>query len=164
VQISSSLTCRTAVQCHVGTVQQRYGATLAPYSYCMVPSLYRTEAVHWWLSQSIGTNQRRKIYSKVARRTVAVRGHHGTIRRLDRDTDDRKNLTRPVKADSIVVKTLWPVLCSSHDGVPLKWKNENGRPDRLKISIDWYHFRTLLPVVGQYLVPLIWWMFSAVRG
>ena len=36
---------------------------------------------------------------------------------------------RPVEADSIVVKMLRTVLCSSHDGVPLKRKNENGRPE-----------------------------------
>ena len=36
------------------------------------------------------------------------------------DTDDRKRPTRPVEADSIVVKTLGTVLCSSRDGVPLK--------------------------------------------
>ena len=60
------------------------------------------------------------MYGKVACRTEAVRGHRGTVRRLDRDTDDSKKLTRPVEADSIVVKTLWTVLGSSHDGVPLK--------------------------------------------
>ena len=54
-------------------------------------------------------------------RTVAVRGHRGTVQRLDGDTDYCKNLTRPVEADSIVVKTLWTVvLGSSCDGVPLK--------------------------------------------
>ena len=66
------------------------------------------------------------MYGKVARRTVAVRGHRGTVQQLDGDTNDRKNLTRPVKADSIVVKTLRIVLCSSSDGVPLKLKKENG--------------------------------------
>ena len=43
------------------------------------------------------------MYGKVARHTVAVRGHRGTVQRLDGDTDDRKNLTRPVEADSTVV-------------------------------------------------------------
>ena len=42
------------------------------------------------------------MYGKVARCTVAVRGHRGTVQRLDGDTDDRKNLTRPVEADSTV--------------------------------------------------------------
>ena len=41
------------------------------------------------------------------------------------DTDDCKNLTQPVEADSIVVKTLWTVLGSSRDGIPLKLKKEN---------------------------------------
>ena len=38
--------------------------------------------------------------------------------------------------NSIVVKTLRMVLCSSRDGVPLKLKKENGRPGILKLSID----------------------------
>ena len=76
------------------------------------------------------------MYSKVARRTVAVRGHRGTEQRLYGDTDDHKRPTRPVEADSIVVKTLGTVLCSSRDGVPLKLKKENDRPGILKISID----------------------------
>ena len=62
------------------------------------------------------------MYGKVARRTVAVQGHRGTVQQLDGDTDDRKNLTQPVEADSTVVKTLGTVLCSSRDGVPLKLK------------------------------------------
>ena len=62
------------------------------------------------------------MYGKVARRTVAVRGHQGTVQQLYGDTDDRKNRTRPVEADPTVVKTLGTVLCSSHDGVPLKLK------------------------------------------
>jgi len=68
------------------------------------------------------------MHGKVPRRTVAVRGHHGTVQWLDGDTDDCKKLIQPVEADSIVVKTLWTVLCSSRDGVPLKLKKENGRP------------------------------------
>ena len=68
------------------------------------------------------------MYGKVARRTLAVRGHRGTVQQLYRDTDDRKNRTRPVEADSKVVKTLGTVLCSYRDGVPLKLKKENGRP------------------------------------
>ena len=63
------------------------------------------------------------------------------------DTDDRKRPTRPVEADSIVVKTLRTVLYSFRDGVSLKLKKKNGRPDSLKISIDWYHFQPLSPVV-----------------
>ena len=66
------------------------------------------------------------MYGKAACRTVAVPGHRGTVQQLDGDTDDRKNLTRPVEADSTVVKTLETVLCSSRDGVPLKLKKENG--------------------------------------
>ena len=38
-------------------------------------------------------------------RTVAVRGHRGTVQQLYGDTDDRKNRTRPVEADPTVVKT-----------------------------------------------------------
>ena len=60
------------------------------------------------------------MYGKVSRRTVAVKGHRGTVWRLNGDTDDRKRPTPPVEADSIVVKTLGTVLCSSRDGVPLK--------------------------------------------
>jgi len=67
------------------------------------------------------------------------------------DTDDRKRPTRPVEADSTVVKTLGTVLGSSLDGVPLKLKKENGRPGSFKIPIDWYHFRPLLAADGQYL-------------
>ena len=67
------------------------------------------------------------------------------------DTDDRKRPTRPVNADSIVVKTLRMVLCSSCDGVPLKWKKENDRPGSFKISIDWYHFRPLLVWIINYI-------------
>ena len=52
------------------------------------------------------------------------------------DTDDRNRPTRPVEADPTVVKALGTVLCSSRDGVPLKLKKENGRPDILKLSID----------------------------
>ena len=54
------------------------------------------------------------------------------------DTDDHKRPTQPVEADPIDVKTLWTVLCSSHDCVPLKWKKENGQPGSLKLSIHWY--------------------------
>ena len=67
------------------------------------------------------------------------------------DTDDRKRPTRPVDANSIVVKTLRMVLRSSRDGVPLKLKKKNGRPDSFKIPINWYHFRPLLAADGQYL-------------
>ena len=49
------------------------------------------------------------------------------------DTDDRNRPTRPVEADSIVVKMLWTVLYPSSDS---EWKKENGRPDSLKICID----------------------------
>ena len=90
------------------------------------------------------------MYGKVARRTVAVRGHHGTVQPLYGDTDDCKNRTRSVEADSTVVKTLGTVLCSSRDGVPLKLKKENGRPGSFKLPIDWYHFRPLLAADGQY--------------
>ena len=62
------------------------------------------------------------------------------------DTDDRKRPTRPVDANSIVVKTLRMVLCSSRDGVPLKLKKDNGRPGILN-----YQSQPLLAVVGQYL-------------
>ena len=58
------------------------------------------------------------MYGKVPRRTVAVQGKPGAVKQLDGDTDDRKNKTRPVETDSIVVKTLWTVLGSSRDGVP----------------------------------------------
>ena len=68
------------------------------------------------------------MYGKVTRHTVAVRGHRGTVQQLYVDTNDRKNLTRPIEAVSIVVKTLGTVLCSSRDGVPLNLKKENGRP------------------------------------
>ena len=77
------------------------------------------------------------MYGKVTRRTVAVQGYRGTVQQLDGDTYDHKNLTRPVEADSTVVKTLGTVLCSSRDGVPLKLKKENGRPGSFKLSIDW---------------------------
>jgi len=33
----------------------------------------------------------------------------------------------------------------------IKMKKEHGRPDNFKLSYDWYHFRPLLAVVGQYL-------------
>jgi len=66
------------------------------------------------------------MYGKVARHTVAVLGNRGTVQQLDRDTDDCNRPTRPVEADSKVVKTLWTVLCSSRDGVTLKLKKENG--------------------------------------
>ena len=72
------------------------------------------------MSPSIGANKQRKMYGKVPRHKVAVRGHSGTVRWLDGDTDDRKKLTRPVEADTIVVKTLWTVLGSSCYGVPLQ--------------------------------------------
>ena len=78
-------------------------------------------------------------------------GTPGTVQQLDGDTNDRKNLTRPVEADSTVAKTLGTVLCSSRDGVPLKLKKENGRPGSFKLPIDWYHFRPLLAADGQYL-------------
>ena len=76
------------------------------------------------------------MHGKVARRTVAVRGDRGTVQQLYGDTYDRKNKTRPVEADPIVVKTLGTVLCSSPDGVPLKLKKEHGRPGSFKIPID----------------------------
>ena len=65
------------------------------------------------------------MYGKVTRRTVAVSGNRGTVQQLDEDTDDCNRPTQPVEADSKVVKTLGTVLCSSHDGVPLKLKKEN---------------------------------------
>ena len=76
------------------------------------------------------------MYGKVARRTVAVRGHRVTVQQLYGDTDDRKNKSRPVEADPTVVKTLGTVLCSFRDGVPLKLKKEKGRPGSFKIPID----------------------------
>jgi len=63
-------------------------------------------------------------------------GTPGTVQQLYGDTDDRKNRTRPVDANSIVVKTLRMVLCSSRDSVPLKLKKENGQAGILKLSID----------------------------
>ena len=53
---------------------------------------------------------------------------------------------------SIVVKTMRTIVCSSHDGLPLKLKKENRQPDSLKLSIKWCQFRPLLAVVGQYLL------------
>jgi len=139
-------------------------SSLSAYSRCMVPrcprtatvwsrpcTLQRLYRVHWWLSLSIGANQQRKMFSKVARRIVAERWTPGTVHQLYTDTDDHKRPTRPVVANPIVVKMMWTVLCSSCDGVPLKWKKENGRTGSLKLSVDWYHFRPLLAVVGQYL-------------
>ena len=81
-----------------------------------------------------GANQQKKMYGKVARRTVTVQGNRGAILQLDRDTDDCNRPTRPVEADSKVVMTLGTVLCSSR--VPLKLKKENGRPGSLKLSIN----------------------------
>ena len=77
------------------------------------------------------------MYGKVVRRTVAVRGHRGTVQQLYGDTDDRKNKSRPVEADPTVEKTLGTVLCSSRDGVPLKFKKKMADQAVLKyLSID----------------------------
>ena len=70
-----------------------------------VQLLYGPVPVHCTLrsSPSIGAGQQRKMHGKVARRTVAVRGDRGTVQQLYRDTDDCKNKSRPVEANSIVV-------------------------------------------------------------
>ena len=144
---------------HIVTVQLLYGPTSSPYSYCTVHRCHRTATIRshpctvQWLygddvGPSTGANQQRKMYGKGACHTVAVRWTCGTVLRLYSNTDDRILTIPPVEAGQIVVKTLRTVLCSYHDGVPLKWKKE---PGSLKISIDWYHFRPLLAVVGQYL-------------
>ena len=79
-------------------------------------------------------------------------GTPGTVQQLYGDTDDRKNRTRPVEADSIVVKTLCTVLGSFHDGVPLKLKRKMADQAVLNyLSIGTYHFRPLLAADGQYL-------------
>ena len=116
-----------AVQGHCGTVQQLYG----------------------------DTDDRKKSYSTSRSWSNCCEDKIGSgtwfYNSLYADTDDCKNKSRPVEADPTVEKTLGTVLCSSRDGVPLKFKKENGRPGSFKIPIDWYHFRPLLPVVGQYL-------------
>ena len=135
------------IMSHIVTVQLLYGPTLSPYSYFMVTFLYRTVAVRLRHGTVDRAKQQRKIYLKA----LAVWWTHGTVLWLYADTDNHILPIRPVEADPTVVKTLGTVLCSSRDGVPLKWKKENGRPGSLKISIDWYHFWPLLAVIGQYL-------------
>jgi len=142
---------------HIATLQIQNGLASSPYSYCTVQRCHRTATVRshpctvQWLygenmGPSIGAIQQREMYGKGAHRTVAVRWTRGTVLRLNANKDDRILPIRPVEADPFVVKTLRTVLCSSHDGVPLKWKKENGRPGSLKIYIDWDHFRPLLAV------------------
>ena len=139
----SSYTFSTAVRCHVGTVQLRYGATSAPYSYGTVPHWHRTATVRsrpCTLYTEIVTVDRRRPAKENVRQSrspySSCTGRPGTVQQLYGDTDDRKNKTRPVEADPIVVKTLGTVLCSSRDGVPLKLKKENCRPGNFKIPIN----------------------------
>ncbi len=55
------------------------------------------------------------------------------------------------KFNSIVVKTLIPVLCSSHDGVPLKFKKQTKQHYSSSMQILWAWFRPLLDLTGQNL-------------
>ena len=114
---------RTAtVQCNIGTVQLLYGPVLVHCTLMIVTVDRRRPAKE-------NVRQSRSPYSSCT-------GTPGTVQQLYRDTDDHKNCTRPVEADSTVVKTLGTVLCSSCDGVPLKLKKENGRPGSFKIPND----------------------------
>ena len=116
--------------CHHKHVKLPYGAMSAQYSYGTVPQQHHTATVwchvgtiQWLYSEDVGSicaNQQRIMYGKGPHRTVAVPRTCGTVLRLYADTDDCNRPTRPVEADSIVVKTLRTVLCSFHDGVPLK--------------------------------------------
>ncbi len=55
------------------------------------------------------------------------------------------------KAILQIVKPLKLVFCSSCDGVPLKFKNKNGRASSLTAQIIWAYYWTLLEFAGQYL-------------
>jgi hypothetical protein len=56
------------------------------------------------------------------------------------------------KFNSIVVKTLKPVLCFfSHDGVPLKFKKKTCRLYSLTVGIVSAWFQPLLNLTGKYL-------------
>ena len=110
------------VPCHIGTVQLLYSPVPVHCTLMIVTVDSRRPAKE-------NVRQSHSPYSSCT-------GTPGTIQQLYGDTDDRKNRTRPVEADSTVVKMLRMVLCSSRDGVPLKLKKENGRPGILKLSID----------------------------
>jgi hypothetical protein len=56
-----------------------------------------------------------------------------------------------IKFNSIVVKTLKPVLCSSCDSVPLKFKKQTWRQYNSSMPIVWDWFRPLLNLAGQSL-------------
>ena len=78
-QILSSFTFRTAVRCHVGTVQLRHGATLAPYSVSTVKLLYGPVPVPYrgctLMIVSVDRRQPAKVNVRQSRSpcTVAVR-------------------------------------------------------------------------------------------
>ncbi len=57
------------------------------------------------------------------------------------------------KFNSIVVKALKSVFCSSRDGVPLKFKKQTWRQYSSSIRIVWAWFWPLLNLAGQYLQP-----------
>ncbi len=55
------------------------------------------------------------------------------------------------QVNSIVVKMLKPVLCFSHDGVPLKFKKKTCRHYSLTVRVVSAWFQPLLNLAGQYL-------------
>ncbi len=62
---------------------------------------------------------------------------------------DFVNLTD--KFNSLVVKTLKPVLCFPQNGVPLNFKNKSWRQQSLLVWIVWAWFPPLWALAGQYL-------------
>ena len=76
-------------------VQPLYGPTCSPYSYCTATLPY---IFLCWLAP-VTINSVPPLYSTGGDRTVAVRGHRGTVGQLYVDTVDHKRTSRPVEAD-----------------------------------------------------------------
>jgi hypothetical protein len=81
---------------------------------------------------------------------AAVHYNENPLSRSYGDTVCKIMPTCPNKADSIIVKTLKPVLWSSYGDVPLNFKNNYCRLDNLLIPIIWAWFRPLLILIRQY--------------
>ena len=145
------------------TIQLWYSPTSSPYSYWMVLGLHCTATVWsnivtvqlWYgptLSLSVGANQQRIMYGKRAHCTVAVWWTHGTVLPLYADTDNSILPIQPVQADSIVVKMLRMIICSSCDGVPFKMKKRKTATSQFKIIYRLMPLST--PVSCHWTVPL----------
>ena len=111
------------------SVQLLYGPTLSPYSYCAVPSRHRTATVR--------------------SHVVTVQLWYGPTWSWFTYSTSQGWFNCCEEAEDSFMPPSWWCPFKMKKG---KWPTRHGS---LKWSIDWYHFRPLLAVVGQFAMSFI---------